>query len=244
VLKVLRNQGDEWRSGEMLRLFEGRGVVRVYEYVDGAVLMERLIPGDSLVEKTLNGSDDEATEILAEVIGRMSPRAIVASVPTIQDWGKGFRGYVASGDTQIARNLVADAERVFTELCASQSHPHLLHGDLHHYNVLSDVDRGWLAIDPKGVVGEVEYEVGAALRNPIERPELFVQRSIIEKRVQRFALSLNLDVRRMLAWAFAQAVLAAIWGFEDAGVVEPTNPAIALAHAMRPMLGDPSMLTA
>jgi hypothetical protein len=48
----------------------------------------------------------------------------------------------------------------------------------------------------------------------------------------------------MLAWAFAQAVLAAIWGFEDAGVVEPTNPAIALAHAMRPMLGDPSMLTA
>jgi streptomycin 6-kinase len=40
--------------------------------------------------------------------------------------------------------------------------------DLHHYNVLSDSGRGWLAIDPKGLVGEVEYEVGAAIRNPID----------------------------------------------------------------------------
>ena len=42
----------------------------------------------------------------------------------------------------------------------------LLHGDLQHYNVLLDKDRGWVAIDPKGVVGELEYEVGALLRNP------------------------------------------------------------------------------
>jgi streptomycin 6-kinase len=43
----------------------------------------------------------------------------------------------------------------------------LLHGDLQHYNVLLDRKRGWLAIDPKGVVAEGEFELGAALRNPI-----------------------------------------------------------------------------
>lgn len=59
------------------------------------------------------------------------------------------------------------------KLAASQDETTLLHGDLHHYNVLSDVRRGWLAIDPKGVIGEVEYEAGAIFRNPNEMPDLF-----------------------------------------------------------------------
>ena len=61
---------------------------------------------------------------------------------------------------------VERAQRLYVGLCASQTSTRLLHGDLHHYNILRDGDRGWVAIDPKGVVGEVEYEIGAALRNP------------------------------------------------------------------------------
>src|SRR5678816_3905450 len=68
VLKVVKNPGDEWRSGEILNAFDGRGMVRVYEYVDGAMLLERLDPGSALVDLTLAGRDEEATAILAEVI--------------------------------------------------------------------------------------------------------------------------------------------------------------------------------
>ncbi len=52
------------------------------------------------------------------------------------------------------------------ELLLSQGEPVLLHGDLHHYNLLQHQDT-WLAIDPKGVVGEREFEIGAFLRNPV-----------------------------------------------------------------------------
>ena len=236
VVKVIKNTGDEWRSGAILDAFEGRGVVKVYEYVEGAMLLERLSPGDSLVGVALDGRDYQATETLADVIGRISPRPSVDAVPTVQDWAKGFERYASSGDGQIPRNLSERAHRVYSELCASQSHPRLLHGDLHHYNVLLDSDRGWLAIDPKGVVGELEYEVGAVLRNPYERPELFTVPSTIQKRLERFACKLNLDARRILAWSFAQAVLSAIWSIEDGFPVGPRNPWLALADALLPML--------
>lgn len=51
VLKVIRNRGDEWRCGEILEAFDGRGTVRVYEHVEGAILLERLIPGDGPCER-------------------------------------------------------------------------------------------------------------------------------------------------------------------------------------------------
>jgi streptomycin 6-kinase len=155
---------------------------------------------------------------------------------TVEDWAKGFERYSASGDDQIPKSLVDKGHQVYLELCGSQSSPRLLHGDLHHYNVLYDSDRGWLAIDPKGVVGEIEYEIGALLRNPYEKPELFNQPSTVERRLKRLASRLSLDFRRALAWGFAQAVLSAIWGVEDGFAVDALNPGIVLAEAIRPML--------
>jgi streptomycin 6-kinase len=122
-------------------------------------------------------------------------------------------------------------------LCASQRLPRLLHGDLQHYNVLFDSHRGWLAIDPKGVIGELEYEVGAALRNPYENPQLFISRSTIERRLEQFTNQLNLNYERTLRWGFAQAVLSAIWLIEDGFAVNEMTPALRLAEVIRPMLG-------
>lgn len=119
---------------------------------------------------------------------------------------------------------------------AVRSLQQLLHGDLHHYNVLFDSDRHWLAIDPKGVLGELEYEVGAALRNPCETPELFASPATIETRIARFEAELKLNPDRMLAWGFAQAVLSAIWTVEDGSAIDSENPGIRLAKATRPML--------
>ncbi len=244
VLKVIKEMGDEWYSGEILEAFDGHGVVRVYEQTPGAVLMERLRPGNSLVEMSIGGKDEEAIDILADVIQQMSSLASPRSgsqsskaPKTVQDWGKGFDRYIGTGDDQIPQELVEAGHHVFSQLCASQRGPRLLHGDLQHYNVLFDSNRGWVAIDPKGVMGELEYEIGAALRNPMERPELFLSRATIERRVKQFTSKLNLDFERMLKWSFAQAVLSAIWDIEDGFGVDATNPSMRLADAIRPMLG-------
>jgi len=236
VLKVVRRDGDEWGSGEVLEAFGGRGIVRVLEHVPGAMLLERLDPGTPLAEPALAGEDLKATETLAEVIGRMSSSDIdLRRFPSVEDWGKGFDWYLASGDRQIPCDLVEHGRRVYADLCATQGERRLLHGDLQHYNVLFDARRGWVAIDPKGVVGEAEYDVGALLRNPGE-PEVYAHRETVERRVLCCASRLALDPGRMIAWGFAQAVLSAIWGVEDGYAVPPDAAPLRLARVIQPML--------
>ena len=236
VLKIVKKQGDEWHAGDVVAAFDGCGVVRAFERAPGAMLLERLTPGTLLVRVALDRSDDEATEILADVIQRMSPSQIPPNCATVAGWSKGFARYVASGDAQIPAELVERASALYEELCVTQKTTRLLHGDLQHYNVLWDERRGWLAIDPKGVVGELEYEIGAILRNPIERADLFASRPIVERRLEHLARALNLNYARALAWTFAQAVLSAIWSVEDGFAVGATNPAIQVAKVVAPIL--------
>jgi streptomycin 6-kinase len=114
----------------------------------------------------------------------------------------------------------------------------LLHSDLHHYNVLFDRELGWTAIDPKGIVGELEYEVGALLRNPGELPELFTNQATVERRLKILTTLLPVDHARVLQWSFAQAVLSAIWTVEDDYPLERNNSALQLARTLKPMLGQ------
>jgi streptomycin 6-kinase len=238
VIKISKRRGDEWQSGNVLRAFAGQGMVRVYEFEPGAVLLERLDPANPLVELVRQGDDESATEILAELISRMSGHAPSLSCVSVMDWGLGFDRYLSSGDKQIDYDLVIEARERFLDLAKSQNTMMLLHGDLHHYNVLFDKSRGWTAIDPKGVVGEVEYEVGAIVRNPIERPELFTSAVVIERRLHLFADRLGLDYHRMLAWSFAQAVLSAIWNVEDGYAIKRDHHSLILAHTIK-SIGTP-----
>ena len=101
VLRVSRNHGDEWQSGDVLTAFQGKGIVRLLDHVDGAVLLERLSPGESLATMAINGDDDRATRVLAGIIGRISPGLPPHAVPSVEDWSQAFERYEATGDRQI-----------------------------------------------------------------------------------------------------------------------------------------------
>ena len=118
--------------------------------------------------------------------------------------------------------------RVFLRLCDPCNHGqnggrtvqrHRHHGDLHHENILRAERGQWLAIDPKGVLGEPAYEAGALLRNPIysmmEWPDLA---AIQSRRLDILAEELGIARRRLQDWAVAQAVLSAWWSYEDEGM--------------------------
>lgn len=236
VLKVVKEGSDEWRCGEIAAKFGGRGVVQVYEHMPGAALLEKLDPGEPLAALTLAGRDDEATDILAMLLGRMVPGDPPVGCPTVEQWAGAFVRHAGSGDERVPSSLVEPAQRIYSDLCRTQRNPALLHGDLHHYNVLLDRARGWTAIDPKGVVGEIEYEIGAAIRNPVELPDLVTDCRTIERRLTRFCSALDLDAWRVMRWCYSQAVLSAIWGVEDGDAVGPDNLALRLATVLEPML--------
>jgi streptomycin 6-kinase len=236
VVLKLTKLSDEAHAGKVLRAFAGSAAVHVYEAETGVVLLERLEPGEQLVSLVRRGDDDQATKVLAQVIEKLANHEAPEECPTVADWGQGFDRYVRSGDRQIPHGLVREARDVYEALVSSQRITMLLHGDLQHYNVLFDRDRGWTAIDPKGVVGELEYEVGALLRNPIEEPDLFINRTTIERRLEILTTLLPLDHSRALRWSFAQAVLSPIWDVEDGYTVESNHPALRLATTLKAML--------
>ena len=91
----------------------------------------------------------------------------------------------------------------------------MLHGDLHHDNILQNGDE-YVVIDPKGVIGEPTYEVAAFIRNPM--PELLNRTdatTIIHNRITRFSELFGIPAKRILDWCFVQAVLAWVWALED-----------------------------
>jgi len=206
-----------------LRLCNGEGMARLLEADDerGILLLERLHPGTTLVE-VAEEDDEKATSIAAGVMRQLwhdLPQQ--HSFPSTSDWAAGLkklRARFQGGTGPLPARLVEQAENLFTELTASMSKAVLLHGDLHHENILSAGGGTWLAIDPKGVVGEPEYECGALMRNPIPRllhwshPERITQR-----RLNQLADELGFDRKRLWGWGLAQAVLSAWWELEDKG---------------------------
>ena len=204
---------------EALRLMDGRGAVQLLKADPeiGAMLLEYLRPGTTLFDL---GEDVLATSIAAQVMSKLWRSIPEEHVfPKVSDWAKGFqrmRMRFDGGTGPLPTSLVEAAEKIFVELLGSGSEDVLLHGDLHHWNILSAEREPWLAIDPKGVIGEREYEVGAWLRNPfphilqLENPQ-----AVITRRVRQFNQALGFDEKRILGWGFAQAVLAGWWSFEE-----------------------------
>jgi streptomycin 6-kinase len=223
VLKLLPDHADESRSGEVLAHWGGEGAVRLIDSAPGAVLIERAMPGEDLVAMVAAGRDDEATAILCETMARLNrPPQPAATFRTIADWGLGFgRNRAAALALGVDAVLIDRAEALFQRLDETQGPPIVLHGDLQHYNVVRDARRGWLAIDPKGVLGEPAYETGAMLRNPVDHPALVVAPEIIDRRARLIAGRLGYPYDRIVRWCFAQWVLSVLWAIEDGLPYEP-----------------------
>jgi len=182
-------------------------------------LLERIRPGVPLVNLA---DDDQRTYIAAEVMQHLW-RPVTEDHPllTVENWTAGLtklRPHFHGTTGPFPEYLVDAAEAIFAEFIPSQGERCLLHGDLHHWNILSGTRQPWLALDPKGVIGEREYETGALLRNPdlsgFSRKDL---KGLQKRRVAILAEILGFDRQRILGWGVAQAVLSAWWSVEDHG---------------------------
>ena len=219
ILKIGVPHRELYTEMEALRRFDGRGCARLLESdrQRGAMLLERLVPGIPLDP----AADDEAATRLAAGIMRQLWRPVGPghSLFILVRWTSGLawmREYYDGGTGPLPGWLVERAEGLFRELHASLDEELLLHGDLHHGNILSAKRQSWLAIDPKGIVGEPVYDAAVFLLSlaPTQlaqpRPE-----ALLARRASILAEELGLDRQRLLAWSQAHAVLSAWWCVED-----------------------------
>ena len=208
-----------------LRLFNGDGACRLLEYDEERcwMLLERLRPGVMLA--TMD-DDDEATRIAAEVMKRIWRDLDTFVLDRhenkfikLTDWFFGgferMRKRFNGGTGPLNEKLVERVESSVKDFFAENHHPVLMHGDFHHFNILSS-ERGWLIIDPKGVVGPAGYEVGPLMINPwnsfSDGSRLKVQ---IMRRIDILHEHLGFERERIREWSLAHAILSAWWSIED-----------------------------
>lgn len=204
---------------EALRLYKGRKAVELLEadHQRGSLLLQRITPG-----KPLSGlADDEEATLIAAQLMRDLPIPVPTdhSFPTVKQWGLAFkrlRDRFEGKTGSLPQWMVQKAEQLLLDLESSTPQQMLLHGDLHHENILFDHEKGWLAIDPKGVVGDPAYEAARFQLNPIpgflsmEYPQQVAQR-----RAEILSSVLKVDQSRLVAWGFFDAMLSACWSVED-----------------------------
>jgi streptomycin 6-kinase len=209
-----------------LRHWDGDGAVRLLEADQqaGVFLLDRLSPGVPIIEI----DDAEATRIAARLMRRLwRPLPASQSFPTLADWGEVFRLLRTrhdGGTGDLPATAVARGEELYWHLVNTQGEPIVLHGDLHHYNILSAQREPWLIIDPHGVIGEAAFEVGAWLRNPVGGPgepyeERFLlnqpdPRAVLDRRLRIFAEQLGIERKRLRDWGIAFATISACWSDE------------------------------
>ncbi len=216
---------------EALRIYAGHGVARLLEAdaAEGALLIERLQPGQAV-----SMLDDEQSTCIAAQIMQQFCRPVPSkhNLRSVEQWALGItrlRKQHPNGNSSIPSHLIDKAESLFSELIASASPLVVLHGDLHHWNILSAQRQSWLAIDPKGVVGEPAFEIAAWMHNPmpwlLEHPS---PRRVLARRLDQFREILQIDRQRLWGWSLAQTVLSACWCLEDKAGCSDEMIAVAL----------------
>ncbi|MBI2785865.1 MAG: phosphotransferase [Legionella longbeachae] len=211
ILKLGLDSAGFKREVLALKSFAGFGTVKVLQESDGMLLIERAVSGMSL-KSYFPKQDNNAIQITCDCLKRLhqAPIPRAHTFPQIKEWL-----IALDKDLNIPAHYLHQARQLRDNLLVTSSEPVLLHGDLHHDNMLQNGD-GWIVIDPKGVIGEPAYELAAFIRNPI--PELLAQKNaahIISQRIARFAAILELPEQRILDWCFVQAVLSWVWAIED-----------------------------
>ena len=217
VLKLSPHGGDFRHEVTATRCFDGKGMVKLLaaDEARGVALLER-VPGGMLLD--LDDDDERQTEIAAEIMLELRRDAPENSgLPTTADWFDAFARHRAEygGAGPLPVHIFERGEDTFRTLLQSAPAPILLHGDLHHYNILAARRAPWLAIDPHGVIGEPAFETGAYFGNPagvLSRPN---PARIIERRSHIFAERLGFDRQRVIAWGLAYQVLSAVWSAES-----------------------------
>ena len=216
----LAGEDEERRGGAVMEWWDGDGAARVLAREGNALLLERAEGTESLADMARSGRDDEASRILCDAARRLhAPRhtAPPELIP-LQHW---FRELWPAAETHgdvlfrcaaAARTLLAEPQQVG-----------VLHGDLHHGNVLDFGARGWLAIDPKRLLGERVFDYANIFTNPdlddptrpvATNPERFARRLIV------VANAAKLERSRLLQWILVWTGLSAAWYLGDGDPAE------------------------
>lgn len=203
-------------SGKMVSLLDERPEFN-------ALLLSQAQPGTALMEIYPQELDDVMQEYANLILNLHKYVEIDKShYPHISEWLEPLN---RTRPKCISKELFSIAKAKKDQLLFSMSKPRLLHGDLHLDNILNQ-GANWVYIDPKGVWGELEFEIAAFdIFAPSEVKQATA--SVFLMRIHKLADLTHTQPDRLVDWFFVRLVLSAVWSIEDQG-----DPSVALKLAL------------
>ena len=213
ALKILgpETRDAELRGASLLAWYEGEGAVNVLDATEDAILME-WVESNSLGSAVRAGHDGDAALALCGLVQDLhKPRGHVPEdlLPLRTHFNALFETEVTHWPNT-ARDLYARAVGIALQLFDRPVAPVPLHGDLDHDSIFA-ADRGWLVIDPRGLIGDPAYEVASLFLNPCDLTTLCAEGGRIDRLSRTFAERLGFERKRILGYAVAHAALTGCW---------------------------------
>ncbi|MEP7076266.1 MAG: aminoglycoside phosphotransferase family protein [Acidobacteriota bacterium] len=218
VLKIGLPLTDVEIYGEAayLKSLDGAGTVKLLEFDRDkqAVLLERVSPGATLrsvCRKDQAGAVTIAVKSLKRVL-KPVPNDVTDLI-SLDSWFDGLKRAIGA---KFPQDYASKALDIYAELSADTKNIFLLHGDLHHDNILSATREPYLLIDPKGMIGHVGYDIGVFLNNHHDWLEWDTRlEGKLDRAVAEFASALDLEPPIIRKWAYCQMVLSWWWMFDE-----------------------------
>ncbi len=235
VLKLSPSTFECRAELEAVRQAAGPGFVRLID-ADPSIsimMLERIRPGTTLLDAGL--SDAESTRIGAAKMREFwrEPERD-GDLISLERWAKELHSHDPAAYPHFStsvRELLAMGKAIAHDLLASPRSRSMLHGDLHHQNILRDEEERWITIDPKGLIGERGYDIATWMMNPWGAPRCDDYVDIANRRLDIFAEELGEDRDRLAQWAVFHAALSLCWSL-DAEQPEDREGDIAFLQSM------------
>ena len=216
---------EEIAGHALMGWWDGLGAAKLEAAQDDAVLLERAVGERSLAAMAQGGEDLAAMQILCDAAAALHAPRSAPATETLVPLARWFRALAPSAEQR--GGVLGKALAASRALLADQREVRPLHGDIHHGNVLDGGARGWLAIDPKGLIGDRGYDHANMLCNPGPEPSLDPAR--IAARVDLVAERSGLGRERLLRWTLAYCGLSAAWTL-DGSWEGDAGPALRIAE--------------
>ncbi len=231
-LKPFDDVEDELRGAHLLDWRRGEGLVRLIDMDGNRMLLE--YAGETVLSEIVDDKGDHAaTEIAAETMARLHSPSNHPVPSGLQPLRRRFADLFskAKAEHEAGRtSLYLEAAGIAERLLCDQRDVRPLHGDLHHENIVNGT-RGWLAIDPKGVLGDPGFDAANIFYNPLDRDDLCLGPDRIAGMAELFSRTLGQSPRRLLDYAVAYGCLSAAWHAGD-GNGEDERRELAVAAAI------------
>ncbi|HEY8720074.1 aminoglycoside phosphotransferase family protein [Pengzhenrongella sp.] len=224
VLKLSYPHDEARHEAAALRVWAGRGAVRILDSHDDdwALLLARCTPGTALRDEGLDHL--EHVRIGAELMEQMSQAAVPADgpFPTVTRVAAGLADIASeridrlagSAPISLDRGLLAHAVDLLRTLPLDAPREGLAHGDFNPGNILRDdsgAAAGWVAIDPKAVLGDLAWDPWPLLTQVGDWATVGTPAGVLAERTRALADLTGLDGARIAAWSTARSIESALW---------------------------------